>query len=435
MKKLKMNMDFMTVIKRHMALVVPIAILVVALIVILLAIMKTSSNKKMMEQSVRDGKKVSSLAKNTPSEKQWKRVQLFQANHKNDADAILNLEKETTTRELISYKIFPEPKDKSRQLFDDFSVKYKTAILDLLKGVNSKDAPHIAEITSIIGGAGAGGGRDNLLGRGGIPTTGAKVPPAVDAFCNKRAQSISVYANPSSLIWYNYWENFEFKGTDEAVKDCWYSQIAYWVYSDVFATINALNSDSNSVFTSPVKRLMGVSFASPVQSGVVSSGTTTDRRGGGGVTASAFSDVPVFFGKKGVPIFGVEPWTTRKTDDKSDVMHFNVSVVIPREVVMPFLKELCSVKSHAFKGWDGSGSLRDGLEHNQITVLNMVAKSVDSRSEDHQYYRYGSQPVIELSLICEYIFNRDAYATIMPEAVKATIDGAAVSSVTPEDEE
>ena len=39
-------------------------------------------------------------------------------------------------------------------------------------------------------------------------------------------------------------ESFFADGEERAIRDCWNSQVAYWVYEDVFATIKALNGSS-----------------------------------------------------------------------------------------------------------------------------------------------------------------------------------------------
>jgi hypothetical protein len=41
----------------------------------------------------------------------------------------------------------------------------------------------------------------------------------------------------------------------------------------------------------------------------------------------------------------------------------------------------------------------------------------------HRYYRYGDDNVVELDLVCEYIFNTKGYEPIKPESVKTTLAG------------
>jgi len=166
--------------------------------------------------------------------------------------------------------------------------------------------------------------------------------------------------------------------------------------------------DSTSVFTSPVKRLLGVSF------------TTTDSRYSG------------FIGEKAdvLPSYVVSiedgltaSCTGRLCNDDIDVVHFNINVVVSTKAVLPFMQQLCSAKEHKFSGWNGNAA-EQTFRHNQITILESKIRPVDREGKTHSLYRYGEDAVVELDLICEYIFNRNGYNEIKPESVKElTIDG------------
>jgi hypothetical protein len=45
--------------------------------------------------------------------------------------------------------------------------------------------------------------------------------------------------------------------------------------------------------------------------------------------------------------------------------------------------------------------------------------SVDRLDPFHSLYRYGQDAVVELRLVCEYVFNKSAYDVIKPAAIKA----------------
>jgi len=92
---------------------------------------------------------------------------------------------------------------------------------------------------------------------------------------------------------------------------------------------------------------------------------------------------------------------------------------------MSFIKELCTEKSHTYKeGYSASGPERV-FKHNQITVLQSTIESVDRTAPEHEFYRYGDSAVVQLSLICEYIFNRSGYDRIKPEPVKELLGQSA----------
>jgi hypothetical protein len=58
-------------------------------------------------------------------------------------------------------------------------------------------------------------------------------------------------------------------------------------------------------------------------------------------------------------------------------------------------------------------------------VLESLIRSVDRDEQTHNLYRYGENAVVELQLVCEYIFNKQGYDSIKPE----------LSNKTPEQEE
>ena len=82
------------------------------------------------------------------------------------------------------------------------------------------------------------------------------------------------------------------------------------------------------------------------------------------------------------------------------------------------MQELCSAKEHKFRGFSGTEQ-EQTFKHNQITVLETKFKSIED--QPYSLYDYGEDPVVELDLICEYIFNKKGYEEIKPETVKEAI--------------
>jgi hypothetical protein len=290
--------------------------------------------------------------------------------------------------------------------------------------MSALDAPRDIDIKKEIEGESSGAvsvmGTRGRFGRiGTTRTTGTQKGSRnaiVDAVCNKRAESVPVYANPNSFAWYRFWGNYKYSGLDAAIKDCWHSQVAYWIYEDVVATINEVNLGSDCVYTSGVKRLVGVSFMNPVVEYVDSDSMNLPL-----VT----SDAPGYVMDTGVSILSVEPWTGRICDADIDVVHFAVTVIVDSKSFMPFIKELCGEKEHRYR----EGYLVDGPErlykHNQITVLQSKIESVDRKAMQHEFYRYGDGAVVQLNLVCEYIFNRSSYDKIKPEPIKVLLGQSA----------
>jgi hypothetical protein len=119
------------------------------------------------------------------------------------------------------------------------------------------------------------------------------------------------------------------------------------------------------------------------------------------------------------------PCTGRFTDaDKGiDVMHFEVRVVVDESQVLPFIRQLCSAKTHKFYGFDGTQP-EQTYEHNQITVLETNAAPIETLHPSHMKYRYGPNPAMELQLICEYVLPRaPAFEEVKPQQVKDELAG------------
>ncbi|MDO8303612.1 MAG: hypothetical protein Q7T18_10255, partial [Sedimentisphaerales bacterium] len=209
-----------------------------------------------------------------------------------------------------------------------------------------------------------------------------------------------------------FWDNYNYTGREEAIEDCWKAQLAYWIQKDVVDTIAVMNAASPSVSISPVKRLVGISFTSEFKA------DTAGRR-----EATATADAPRYVTSETEGILAI-PWTGRKSNDEIDVVHFAVSVVVNNKTVGPFMKELCSRKTHTFKGWSGKEATQN-LFHNQITILkSSIEPIVHTTSTGDDRYRYGDDAVVQLNLACEYFFSKAGYGQIKPRLISDKPAGA-----------
>jgi hypothetical protein len=392
--------------KEYSSLLLPIVIAVVAgLLFIPSQLLSSRLKKQIASESVSVGKKVNSLIANTFSRDQWKQEAQYQQAYAEDANQVSLWVKQTSQRELLSYKIFPEPKDVSTLIFEEFGQRFRNGVEKLIAGVNGHDCPSQAELERTVSSTqffGERGASAQSYSETGVNET------IRDALCRARAESSSVYISPTNLSGYEFWEKYGYTGIDEAVKDCWYWQLGYWIIGDVIDTIHAMNDGSTSVFTSPVKRLLGISFAAGVERG----GRAEERRGG----------KPPHYVL--TPADGLtESCTGRLSDNETDVFHFSISVVVDTKAVLPFMQQLCSVKQHRFKGFSGKEP-EQIFKHNQITILESSVGPIDRKSSLHGLYRYGDDNVVRLDLICEYIFNKEGYDAIKPPSIKGS-SGAA----------
>jgi len=164
-----------------------------------------------------------------------------------------------------------------------------------------------------------------------------------------------------------------------------------------------------------VKRLMRVNFSEQNRSFRGSRSRKSSSRG-------TEDDRPSYVLKAGDGL--TQALTGRLCNEDLDVIHFTLVAVVDARSVMAFMDGLCSAKQHKFSGWDGTASPPQTFKHNQITILESVITAVDVEDDDHGLYRYGDDAVMEVELICEYIFNKAACDAVKPDVVKEAIKEA-----------
>jgi hypothetical protein len=478
----------LSVFKNNISLLMSVIIVLVAVILLVLGyLMSGGLTGEMQNTSGKQGKQVEAALNSPPPSTTLEQEQKLQEEHAKDANEIALLAKQTTMRELLSYDIFLDPNVSSTVVFREFGQRYRKAIDDLLVRVKAGDYPTEAELEKgleesavnsrlrrgrgMMGGmmgrsssgmpgsmgsspmmgmspyGGGGGGRSPMMGmspyggggrgvgRGGAAARGS-MPRSmikgelelmvVDEICRERAKSISVYANPIDLSGYEFWVDYKLAvDPNEAIEDCWYFQLAYWVIEDVFDSINAVNSDFDSVLTAPVKQLRQMSFNMGLRRPGAGGGVYTGRRQRSTKKKGGDVDKPLYIHSNDDGL--AESCTGRFTavDGDNDVLQFNVAFVINIKSIMPFLQKLCSAKGHKFKGFAGDEQ-EQTFKHNQITVLETKFRSVED--DPYSLYDFGDDPVVELDLICEYIFNPYGYEEIKPATVTAAIAAAAEPS-------
>jgi hypothetical protein len=397
------------VFKNYSSLLVPAVIgLVAVLLFVPTQLMSSKLRKQIADESIsRSGRKVRSLSGSVVARDQHREEKKYQQDYKNDANKIGLLAKQSAQRELLSYKIFPEPRYSSVLIFKEFGQRFRTGIGGLLARVNARDCPTEVELERSLEGL----TKSSKLSSKG--TSHSKLNEAratiVDVLCREKAESSSVYANVADLSGYEFWGEYETTNWADAITDCWYWQLAYWITEDAIDSIDALNSGSNSVFTSPVKRLLSVSF--PASGKGLRVKAKSKEKGADEKPKYVLSIKDVL----------TRPCTGRFSNNDVDIVHFNVVVVVSTRAILPFMEELCSAKQHKFKGWDGEEQ-EQVFKHNQITILESKIELIDREDNTHRRYRYGEDAVVELDLICEYIFNKAGYDKIKPGPVKESIE-------------
>lgn len=401
-------------LRDYSSLILPVVIGLAGIVLLVLTplVMGNKLKKQVNKESISNrGKAISSLRRNNVSRDQWREEKKYQDAYGNDANRIILLSEQTSQRELLSYKIFPEPKDTSMLIFEKFGQEFCSKVDNLLRSLRAIESPSQVELDRELERSGSSEmkvSRSRRLGR--FYRSSMQVDKVrmriTDALCTRRAASGGIFAIAPDIRGYDFWNSYVFAGEEAAVKDCWYWQLGYWVIEDVVDTIERMNSGSKNVLSSPVKRLLNVSFK------------LKDQRGQFRSSRSGRSDEDrpyyVLSLKDGL----VKSCTGRVGDDQTDIVHFNVIVLVDVKHMLEFMNELCSAKQHKFRGFSGDEQERI-FKHNQITILESSMTSISRFSEDHELYRYGDDVVVELSLVCEYIFNKKGYEPINPEAVKS----------------
>jgi hypothetical protein len=396
----------LSVLRNYSWLVLPVVIILVSVLLFIPTELISSNLKKQIERkSVSVGKQVQNLSKNTVVRDQWQVEQEYQDAYKADADKTALLILQSCQRPLLNYEMFPEPTDKSTLIFGTFGEQFRKGIEEMLARIKTTSSPTDAELQSSLQRSSVSGIRRSMSWRPGSFSGMSEVDSTIiEVLCNDKAKSASVYVNPVDLSGYEFWKEYEYAGMDESIEDCWYWQLGYWIVEDVIDTVGAMNAGSKNVFASPVKRIFEVSFSESRRSLGRKSGT-----GGRPRYVLTFSEELS------------DPPTQRSSNGEIDMIHFNVSVVVSSRAILPFMKELCSAKTHRFRGFSGKEPEQE-FKHNQITILETSIRSIDPQDENHNLCRYGEDAVVELELICEYLLHRKSYEQIKPKTVTKLLD-------------
>jgi hypothetical protein len=412
----KINLNFSQIVgvfkklsflRTYSMLLLPLVIVIAAAGVFTTAIlMGRSFRAKAAKQSVPIGREIDSQLNNAISTGQVEVERQYQQEFKQDANKIEQTAMESNQRELLEYGIFPEPNEPTSNLFTEFGRIFCTKIDERIKLLNGGDCPTDGEIKASIMKAGAGL-RTAAITMPGAPSNSERI---TEELCMQRARISTVYINPADIAGYSFWEDYKYNKPEEALKDCWSWQVGYWIIEDVFDTVGKMNEGSHSVLDSPVKRIVYIGFTSPDKM----------LKGGGGIGTARLKvsqDKPKDVNKPEEML--AEPCTGRMSNAEIDVVQFSIDAVVATDQILPFMKELSSVKEHTFRGYDGDGPVKR-YKHNQITILQSNIKPIDSEDALHSKYRYGSQPTAEVELVCEYIFNKKGYEAVNPLTAKVS---------------
>ena len=429
-------------LKNNLALLVPIVIVIGALLLFIpTRILGKRLRARVEKDSVGTGKQVERLLRDVNSVAEAEALEEYINAYARDANEIEALMAQTVERELLSYAIFPETNETSIGLYEEFGQRYRAGMNAMLERMNAGVCPTDTEIESALKQAprtplqrGGGGGYGDPYGGMGMRGGGAAyggggsgrrsyrmMSPRdrriADQICLDKARTAGVYATEAEIAGYAYWDEWKFEDKDKAYRDCWYWQLGYWIIEDVAETVVAMNAEAASVLEAPVKRLMTVDFKMKRSRGRRGRGRRMARR-----TSTEDSNPAYATDTKDAL---TTPCTGRFTGEEKgiDVVQFDVRLVVDAAQVVPFMEELCSAKPHKSRGFYGKEPEQTFM-HNQISVLESSVAPVDKEGYSHDLYRYGDLPVVELDLLCEYVFSRTpGFEEIKPQQVKDDLAG------------
>lgn len=402
-------------LRSYSMLIVPVLIVIAAAAILVTALfMGSSFRAKVAKQSVPTGKDIDGQMNTAVPLKQAEVERRYQEQYEQDANHIEELSIESTQRALLENDLFPEPKEPTPKLFTDFGRNFCSKIDEKIKSMRGEDCPTEDEIKNSISNMRGSARTSVTLGAG----KGSDTERITEEFCMQRARKATIYINPLDIAGYSFWQEYKYTNAKAAIKDCWDWQIGYWIIEDVLDTAEKMDASSHSVPDSPVKRIVYTGFTSPDKMlNSTSLAMTTSR-----FTVS--QDTPKSVIKPEDML--AEPCTGRMSNADINVVQFSIDVVVGTDSILPFMKELCSVKEHKFSGYDGKEPERT-LKHNQITILQSNIKPVNSGDTLHAKYRYGDKPVVEIVLVCEYIFDKKGYSSVNPEMANNAQTAAAPS--------
>jgi len=420
--------------KNKLALLVPIVIVFVAALLFLpTTLLSGKLRKTITEQSVKTSTEIDGLLKKVDQAAEAEAMEPYINAYAQDANAMDKLMLQTTERELLSYKLFPDMNETSPLLFDPFRQKFVSGVEAMLKRLNAGASPSDAEINAALEASPTrsmyGRSRSSAASSSGGGLYGSRRSfrmmtemdrKIVAKVCEDKAKAAKVYVNAVDMGGYAYWSDWKFEDWDKAIRDCWYWQMAYWILEDVTAAVEQMNKDSDSVLRSPVKRVMGVPFTQS-RSGRSAIGGRSRR-----AVVAKDKQTPTYVAAVKSAMTGA-PCTGRSCNETLDVMQFEVHVIANAADVMRLMQELCSERTHQFRGWRGDQP-EQTFKHNQISILESQITPVDREDNNHSGYEYGPDEVVDVDLICEYVFNKAAYGKIQPEVVLKDIEDAKAPS-------
>jgi hypothetical protein len=202
------------------------------------------------------------------------------------------------------------------------------------------------------------------------------------------------------------------------VLSIWWTQVGFWVSSDVASAIKEMNADAQNVTEAPVKHLVNLQIeedffpsigggagGTPGMPGVPGMPGMPGAAPGGDPSAGGAAATPAGGGMPdptvALPDGSTQTPTKRVSNNLYDVVHFKMTVDVEADKVAAFLKTLSTNRF--------------------ITVTRFEMNPVDSQLKQILGYLYGTKPVVTLDLDCEALLMRQWTIKLMPDQIKRAL--------------
>lgn len=360
-------------IKKKMFLILCIAVSLLGIGIFVNGMMVSAENQDHLGTITETIQKVDGFRSQAIPEDEVGQLQAQAEGHQRNMKQVESWMAETTRRAVLFRAVFPQLNHigDNEIRFREFAKRYCTFVESLLDRLGAGTCPSIQEEAQTI--------KTFLEHLQDSDALEIDQEEQVDRICNelyrKRAGECVVYADTGVFCAYGHWKGKPRLATP-MYQDAWYTQLASWIQEDVVDAIVEINGPSQSVLTSPVKRILEISFSGEVPEGVPTENTTvattsrsSSSRKDRGQCASRLDEnsvnrLPAYITSSEQKSSGYSmasrtstmsggssyqgglaaPFTKNACNDLIDVVHFEVGLVIDSTRITDFIRVLESQK-------------------------------------------------------------------------------------------
>ena len=134
-------------LRNNLALLAPICLALVAgLLFIPTELLSANLKKRIQSESLSKANELRGLQSSAKTTATIEVVRRSQQAYVDDANAVVDLSRQCGRRALLSYNIFPEPKDTSSLIFEQFGRSFTDGVDAMLEHANATECPTDAEL-------------------------------------------------------------------------------------------------------------------------------------------------------------------------------------------------------------------------------------------------------------------------------------------------